>query len=178
MIRLTSLVPSEVAEQVVGLVLDHASSILLAVDHSATWSAQGHGGLRWTVQLLTAYAQTGLTATDWPSDASAHDAMLDVCEALYSTAGEPDFGGGDLDRLHDEADPATPIGIVLLAAHCRMTLASSPRKAVTVRELAALAGITREAVHRQDALHVEGGWVPGADARRWLAARGVAGVKP
>lgn len=177
MLRLTSLVPRDVASAVVRAVLDHASTLLLVVDLSATWHASEAGALHATVQQLAAYAQQGLAATDWPGDESASGAIIDVMAALYTCAGSHDIGGGDLDRLTGEADPDTAIGVVLLAAYCRMRLATSPRSGVPVCALAALAGVTREAIHRQDDLRIDRGIVSGADARRWLAARGVAGCR-
>ena len=174
--RLRDLQPDAVADEVVQLVVDHVTRLVLAVDLSATWQVQPEAcQLRWTTQLLVRYAQRGLAGTDWEDHGCATDALADVCAALYSQAGVPGtFGAGPLE---EDADPETAIGVVLLAAHARVRM--SRRERVPVRELAALAGVAPDHVRllaRQGELTVEDARVRPADARRWLAARGVEGV--
>lgn len=182
--RLRALVPQDVAEEVVRLVTDHATQLLIHLDPSATWSLPGPASLRWTTQLLVSYAQRGLAATDWqrgvaavdwPHHGAAADALLDVCSALYSCAGRP--GDFDLGAIDDEVDPSEPIGVVLLAASARIRI--DKRERVPVRELAALAGVDPDHVRllaRRGELELVGGEAKAKEARRWLSGRGVEGL--
>jgi hypothetical protein len=134
----------------------------------------GPSALRFTVQLLTGYAQSGLRMTDWPDHGCAHDAIQEVCEALYSRAGEGTFGIGDLES---EVDPDTAIGVVLLAAHARETIEGG--RPASARELAALAGVDSKSLYRVCALRgdIVDGRVKAKTARRWLMARGIGGFQ-
>lgn len=173
--RLRTLVPQDVAAEVVQLVTDHATTLLLAVDPSATWSLPSATALRWTTQLLVGYAQRGLPATDWPHHGAAADALLDVCSALYSCAGRP--GDFDLGSIDDEVDPSEPIGIVLLASSARIRI--DKRERVPVRELAAVAGVDPDHVRllaRKGELEVVEGEARAKEARQWLSGRGVEGL--
>lgn len=177
--RLRELVAQEVGETVVRAVADHASSLLLSIDPTCTWSIPDKANqLRWTVQLLVGYAQHGLSATDWPDHGCASGAILDVCTALYSSASNPSFGAGVLDDLESEVTVNEPVGIVLLAAYARMMCAQRGGR-VPVRALAALAGVDPHHVRllgRQGELEVDDGGVSTKNARRWLSARGLEGL--
>lgn len=172
--RLRDIDPAAFGAEIHDAVLGHIAHLAIRID--VTWNApQGHSSsLRWTAQLLAGYAQIGLPATDWPDHGCASDALLDVCSALYSCAGEPDFGLGELEG---EVDATTPVGIVLLAAHARVRIAT--RQRVPVRELAALAGVDAHHVRllgRKGELEVDDATVRAAECRRWLSGRGVKGL--
>jgi hypothetical protein len=133
-----------------------------------------------TVADLTRYAQTGDTG-DWGGPEGALDALLEVCGALYGCAGQPGtMGAGALDVL-DETDEDSPIGLVLLAAHGRCQVGLG--RPVSLRELAALSGLSarmlRHLVQQGElaASDERPARVAAADARRWLANRGVAGFR-
>lgn len=181
--RLAALDPAVVATDVEVRIKDHVASLIMKTDlgapFSITWSEPT--SLGWTVRLLVGYAQRGLAATDWPDDACARDAMLDVVSALYSSAGDATFGAGAIDRLDalDDGDMDDPISVVLVAAWGRHQIAAGER--VGPAELGALASITPHMVRelaRRGEIRASGErtWsVTAREARRWLAARGVPG---
>ena len=173
--RLATLDPREVGDGVARRALDHAAHVLLTIDPRATWQADPPYLLAHTARLLTAYAQRGLAATDWQDHGCASDAVLDVCSALYTRAGD-ELGAGALDTTAE--DPEDPIAIVLLAAHARIRI--DQRQAVPVRELAALASVSADYVRQlgkagEIALSGRGGTLTAtaAVARRWLISRGM-----
>jgi len=181
-VRLRDLEPRAVADQVLTRIREHVASIIMRTDLGATWTwpESGHESLRWTVQLLVGYAQRGVEATDWPDDASARDAILDVVSALYTRAGDDQIGAGVLDRIDDLADdPSDPIDVVLLAAWCRCQLAAGEQ--VTIAELAALTSRAVSSVHsaaQRGQLRIRSESrgrgvarrVSAVDARAWLAS--------
>lgn len=180
--RLKNLDPERIADDVVRMVQDHVASLILAIDMGASVPRyEGPPSLRWTVVLLTGYAQRGLAATDWQDSGCAADAMLDVCSALYSQAGRPSFGAGAID---EELDADDEIGTVLLAAQARIRIDQGDD--VPVRELAALASLSVSQVRelgRVEELAVKPGaggrnqaYVLARTARRWLGARGIEGL--
>jgi hypothetical protein len=172
--RLRDLTPQAVADEVVRLVTDHVASLCMRLDLGAEFRVPEGGTLHFTTQLLTGYAQRGLGATDWPDHSCATDAMLDVCCALYTSAGDPDIGAGALDT---DVDASDAIGIVLLAAHARVRIAQ--RERVPVRELAALASVDPQHLRllgRSGEIDIEDGTVRAAIARRWLSGRGLEGL--
>lgn len=174
--RLADLNPDELADEIVRMVEDHVVSQIMRLDMTAIPPKfDGPPELRFSARLLVAFAQVGLRATDWPEVACAMDAIQSVCEALYSCAGEPTFGGGILDTK--DLDPREPIDIVLLAAHARVRIAERGR--VPVRELACLAGVDPDHVRllgRKGEIEIVDGEVRSAECRRWLTARGVEGL--
>jgi len=126
------------------------------------------------VQALVTYAQRGLPVWDWTDHGCAADACLSVMAALYSSAGGDDIGG-DLDEA--DVEPRDAIGVVLVAARARIRLAQ--RTPLDARELAALSGLTAQAVRhlmRAGELPAVERTVAAKDARRWLSGRGVIGV--
>lgn len=176
--RLATLDPREVGDGVARRALDHAVHLLITIDPRATWQADPPYLLAHTARLLTAYAQRGLAATDWQDHGCASDAVLDVCSALYTRAGDErsQLGAGVLDTTAE--DPEDPIAIVLLAAHARIRI--DQRQAVPVRELAALASVSADYVRQLSkagelALSGRGGTLTAtaAVARRWLTSRGL-----
>lgn len=180
--RLKNLDPERVADDVVRMVQDHIASLTLMLDMGARMPAyEGPDQLRWTVMLLTGYAQRGLAATDWPDSGCAAGAMLDVCTALYSQAGRPGIGAGAID---EELDADDEIGTVLLAAQARIHIVQGDD--VPVRELAALASLSTWQVRelgRTGELAVQPGgggrqqaFVRAKMARRWLSGRGIEGL--
>ena len=165
--------PAAVADEVVRLVTEHATRLLLAIDPSATWSIPHGTGLRHEAHLLALYAQRGLVG-DWTDHGCAADALIAVCSALYSQAGRPGHVGGPDDV---DVDPTDKIGVVILAAQARIRI--DRRQAVPVRELAALAGVDKRHVDhlgRQGEIAIEDGAVKAREARRFLRARGVEGI--
>jgi hypothetical protein len=158
-------------------VLDHVATQCMRLDPGADWRAPAGNLLRHEVALLTAYAQRGLSATDWPHHGCASDTIVAVLAALYSSPGDPQIGGGVLDHLESDAETDDPMSLVLLAAYARMTVAG--RGTVPLRALAALAGLDPRHLRllgQRGEIDVRDGRVPCAEARRWLGARGIEGI--
>lgn len=175
--RLATLDPATVAREAVDLVAEHVRRLTFYAGWDDGPSQITGGSLGLEVSQLTAYAQTGAVG-DWPDASCAIGCLQTVCECLYSQAGVPGtFGGGPLDT--DDADPDTAIGVVILAAHARYRLDTGPRsQGVPLAELAALASVSPGRLRQLTAsgeLRSTDGRVRADDARRWLAARGVAG---
>lgn len=125
-------------------------------------------------QALVVYAQRGLPVWDWTDHGCAADACLSVMAALCSSAGGDDIGG-DLDD--ETIEPSDAIGVVLVAARARIRI--DQRTPLDARELAALSGLTAQAVRHL----MRAGEIPSTErtvaakhARRWLSARGIAGL--
>lgn len=191
--RLSQLDPRAVAEEVAGLVANHVAALLFTLDPGAQWTCPAGAGssLGFTTALLTDWAQRGTNGEEWTTG-MALDGMQAVCEALYSQAGVPGtFGVGELDRPEPDtdddpmadADPESTIGVVLLAANGRCSIAQG--EPVTAAELGALADMTAVSVRalaRAGELAIDLDTRPAVvaakDARRWLAARGVPGFAP
>lgn len=186
-LRIHDISPDDVADDVERLVRDHIVRLSLALDSGSSMPmTEGFPVLRSTVRMLAGYAQIGLRATDWPHHGCARDAVQEVCEALYSRAGEPyTFGVGPLEpgavatdaELGDDAE--SRIAIVLLAAWARVGIDNS--EPVPVRALATLAGVDPDHVRllgRKGEISITDGHVHAEEAYRWLSGRGVEGLEP
>lgn len=183
--RLADLDPAAVAAEVVEAVRVHIGRLAFALAPAHEWIERTTTGsfstLALTVEDLTRFAQTGATA-DWGDAEGARDALIEVCGALYSRAGEPGtFGVGEIEDVIEDADPSA-VGLVLRATWARLSITSG--ESVSTAEVAALAGLNPRAVRQL----VEAGelaarkrdgdlTVTAAEARRWLGARGVPGFK-
>jgi hypothetical protein len=188
--RLANLNPAAVAGEVVRLVvgpLEHHGGKLRPTRRAGVEDPQNDLGalantdLGLKVQDLTLYAQTGELG-NWDDLTGPHDAVQDVCTALSPTVGDPgSFGLGDLAELDETANANTPIGVVLVAAWARVSIADG--NAVTIPGLAALTGVSRLQVEH---LVTAGELEPldpssqprrfkAEEARRFLEARGVPG---
>jgi hypothetical protein len=166
--RLRDLDPKAVADEVQTLVAGYVSTQALRVGYEFRDTgipSTLHGEAR----ALTVWAQHG-RSWDWVDSGDAWDAASQVCSALYSCAAED----GGVGELIGEADPATSIGVVLVATHCRVRIDQG--ESVTVRQLGALASMDANAVRvhvREGRLVADDGDVEPAEARRWLGTRGV-----
>ena len=189
--RLSTLSPEAVgldaAERVLArlsrLAVPLSPGVTLALPHADAAAS----GLALTVADLTRWAQSGDTA-DWGGPEGAEDALLEVGEALWSRpidAGSDGWTVGDLRAaLADDSDPRDPVRLAVACAVARWLIADG--QPVTTGELAALASVSTGRV-QQLAAHGElettverrgsasVALVAAAEARRWLAARGVAG---
>lgn len=187
-VRLPDVRPDEVADEIVGLVVDHLGSAVLRLDPTVVLQIPedaGALGLRATARALAAYAQRGLPCWDWQDHGDAADALLEVVTALYGHADARwERGlGGILDVL-DDVEPDRPLDVVLLAALARISI--DRRHGVAQSALAALAGVSPRTIRHDLA---EGRLYPEEDGRRgspvdwrsaerWLRERGVPGYAP
>lgn len=187
---LRDLDPEAVAADVCGRVVDHLHSLAMrltpAMLHLEGLDADraGAGSDLWfTTRMLTLYAQRGLPVFDWESSGEAADACLDVFSALYSSAGDPHPGGGITEAAED-VEPDDAIGVVLLAAFARIKI--DQRGPLVARELAVLSGLALRGVQKLIAAGEIAAkpdserahplmLVRPAEAKRWLAVRGVPG---
>jgi hypothetical protein len=188
--NLSTLDPITVGEAAARALVDHLARAAFRLSpgvtldlHPTTPEALRATDLALTVSALTTYAQRGGAVWDWTGDEDAADALTEVCAVL----GTPAVGdrGTVPDLLLGHAEGAEdPVRLVLTAAWARVCLARGD--AVTAPQLGALAGLSASRVRALRGAGEIPGWEAGvgrgADgcpaevARRWLGARGVAGV--
>jgi hypothetical protein len=158
-----------------------ARPLFLAPAHAAS-------GIALTVADLTRYAQSG-DVSDWGSPAGAEDALLTIGEALWSRPIDATAADGwtvdDLRAaLASDDEPDDPVRLAIGCAVARWVVWRG--EAITTGELAALAGVTpdavRQAIKRAQlaATNEPRGRAtvavyPADEVRRWLGARGAAG---
>lgn len=181
--RLCNLTPREVAAHATALLSEHCVRLMFMLDPAIVWQrpAPESSSIGFTASLLTTYAQTGRDpeeSPDAPGAKLAIDRIMDLCTALYSQAGRPGtFETPDLSDAVDGDEPTDPVAVVLVAAWARVGI--NEGRALTKRELAVLASMSAGQVRtlvRSGEIRADGQVVPADEARRWLAARGVAGV--
>ena len=189
--RLSTLSPEAVGRDAAERVLRRLSRLAVPLSPGVTLALPhadaAASGLALTVADLTRWAQSGDTA-DWGSHHGAEDALLEVGEALWSRPIDAGSDGWTVDDLRaalaDDSDPRDPVRLAVGCAVARWLIADG--QPVTTGELAALASVSTGRV-QQLAAHGElettverrgsasVALVAAAEARRWLAARGVAG---
>lgn len=190
---LSTLDPLTVGEAAARALVEHLTRAAFRLSPGVTFdlrptdpAALRSTDLALTAAALTTYAQRGLAAGavwDWTGDEDAADALNEVCSVLATPAvGDrgtiPDLLLGHADGADD------PVRLVLTAAWARVCL--SRGDAVTAPQLGALAGLSASRVRALRGAGEIPGWEPGTGrgaegcpatvARRWLGARGVAGV--
>lgn len=189
--RLSDLDPAAVGLAAAERVLYRLSRLAVPLSPGVTLDlgrhpAPGSTGLALTVADLCRYAQTGATG-DWGDDADAEGALLEAGEALWSRAIDDDGGWTPADlraALAADDDPTDPVRLAVGAGLARWLVWCGT--AVTTGELAALASLSpvgvRQAAARgqltttvEQVGDVRRAMVAAPEARRWLAARGVAG---
>ena len=189
--RLSTLSPSAVGRDAAERVLRRLSRLAVPLSPGVTLALPhadaAASGLALTAADLTRWAQSGDTA-DWGGPEGAEDALLEVGEALWSRPIDAGSDGWTVDDLRaalaDDSDPRDPVRLAVGCAVARWLIASG--QPVTTGELAALASVTvgrvqQLAAHGELETTVERrgsasvALVAAAEARRWLAARGVAG---
>lgn len=189
-LRLAELDPRAVADEVVSMVRAHMGRLAITLMPGVKWTEIGGLGddvaelcarpaetnLSLIVVRLTRFAQTGELG-DWLGAWMAGYAISDVFAALYTSAGGPKLGCGVLDVAG--ADPDVAIGIVLVAAKARVSLARRRVDGISARELGVLAGLSATQVRllaRRGELTLEDGVCPRGEAKLWLSGRGVLGL--
>lgn len=202
--RLADLTPADVGRAATDAVLARLSRLALPLSPGIALHvgpAQGDTDLGLTVASLCAWAQRGELG-DWTDHEDAADALLTATEVLYR-APLGDAWDAAVAAACAEDGPADtdPVALVLAAAWSRLKVMREPSArarattdkeraevqrdhAVTVAELARLASLSVQRV-RQLAptsglkVTVVRAGVPArveaAEARRWLAARGLTG---
>lgn len=205
-LRLADLNPRDTGRAAVRLVLDRLSAWAIRLSPAITVDVHvlrhesgaarrdahvtegDHDGtdLAVTVAALTEYAQRGAPVWDWTDDDMAADAVHDVVSTLATDALGTEGALGEV--LLGHADRATdPLRLVLTAAWARVQIARN--EPVTAAQLGALAGLHPARVRALRGAGEVPGWegegngrgaapCPARVARRWLAARGVAGFAP
>jgi hypothetical protein len=191
-VRLSTLSPEAVGRDAAERVLTRLSRLAVPLSPGVTLALShadaAASGLALTVADLTRFAQSGDTA-DWGSHHGAEDALLEVGEALWSRPiDDGSADGWTVDDLRAalaaDDDPRDPVRLAVGCAVARWLIADG--QPVTTGELAALASVStgrvqqlaadgelETTVERRGRASVA--LVAAAEARRWLAARGVAG---
>lgn len=173
--KLSDLSPATVADDACTALQGHITSMWLALygPHDIPAQPSPQGGDVWlAVHVLTRYAQTG----------ELPEGEASIAEYLISTIPLDVLGTSD-----DDEDAAEAWQLVQRAAIAREKITSRPTQAISTRELAILGSLSHARVRQlidmgEVAADEVGGpsgrerLVSARDARRWLAARGVAGV--
>lgn len=169
--RLADIDPAQLGTEVEQRFRDHLHSQAMALGLGAIRIEEqegrqpGESDLGLSVRWLAQYARSGGTL-----DASVHEYLISLIP-LWSSA----EGHAPTD-LEGEADLSTPLGVVMAAALARERIAEG--RAVPVRWLAALAGLSRTQLyklHEGGELGIDDAEVAAKEAKRWLSGRGVAG---
>lgn len=164
--------PEALALKTARTAVDHVVSLqmgLFSINNVSAPDPQ-HTEIYRTVHRLAHHAVTGE-----PLDAPVQEYLISLIPLYSAALGE---GTRDVDGLLGDADPETELGLVISAAVAREQL-DIGLEPLTVAQLAALSGISQRQVRQLGAtgeLAVTEGEVQPAEARRWLASRGVPGV--
>lgn len=182
--RLSDLDPRTVGSAATDAVLQRLSRLSLPLAPGVTlrWETQGDTDLGVTVASLCAWAQSGALG-DWTDHEDAADALLTATEVLYrAPLGDAWDAAEAAAAAEDGPADSDPVALVLAAAWSRVRICRG--EPITLRELARLASVAPSRVKQ---LVVAGGLaasgrggpqphrVEAAEARRWLAARGLTG---
>lgn len=167
MIRLSTIDPAALAEEVHETLAARVRRLAFALGYDLHEGGAGVSEARHAVRLLAHYARTGEPPEGRPELVPEYlQTMVDL-DAVPPAA-----------ELAGERDPEDPLHVVVLAALARDALTRG-RGTVPDGWLAALAGLSSAQVRRLAAtgeLRRGADGISIADARRWLRARGVAGV--
>jgi hypothetical protein len=153
--------------------VDHIASLqmsLLAIDAVGGAPEPERTEVYRTVRTLAHYAVTGEGL-----DAPVQEYLISLIPLYSSAVGD---GTVDVDGLVDGADPETELGLVIAAATARELLDTGLAD-LDLGQLAVLSGLSRRQLQQlaaSEEIAVRDGEVAPAEARRWLAARGVPGV--
>lgn len=176
-VKLSDLTPADVAAEAHDRVVGQAQRLAFAAGYDLVPGGAHTSDVRHAVEALTHYAQTGQYPEGRPELIGEY--LQSLAEPLYTRA--TDGAGYDVPELDHDADPETPWGLVLVAAVARDQIAR--RRGVTLAGLAVLAEVSPSRMRQLVSvgeLETDGGKparVPAGAARRWLEARGVAGVR-
>lgn len=186
--RLADLVPATVGRAATELVLARIGRLALPLSPGVTLhvgAIQGDTDLGVTVASLCAWAQTGDLGDlgDWTDAEDAADALLGATEALYRAPLADAWDAAVAAAEAEDGPEDDAVAVALAAAWSRLRIVRG--EAVTLAELARLASVTPGLVKQSVAegrLRVAStgsGPKPSrlnaAEARRWLAARGLRG---
>lgn len=170
--RLAQLVPEDVAAAAEAKVLGHLYSQWMSlVDMHVNLPSvpERSTEIYRVVRELTQYAQ-GIHRLDAP----AQEYLVSLVPLWSSVLGEADVDDGVGD-----ADPSTPLGLVICATLGRDAVVAG--QGVSAVQLAALSGLSDRQVRQLASageLVLENGSIAAKEARRWLVARGVPGFDP
>lgn len=182
--KLSDLDPQTVGREATTAVLERLARLSLPLSPGVMlrWDTQGDTGLGLTVADLCAWAQAG-TLGDWADHEDAADALLTATEALYrAPLGDAWDGAVAAACAEDGPADSDPVACVLAASWSRLRVMRG--EAVSGTELARLASVApswvRALVQRGEVAATRGTSqqptrVEAAEARRWLASRGLTG---
>lgn len=182
--KLSDLDPRTVGRAATDAVLARLSRLSLPLSPGVDlrWDTRGDTDLGLTVAQLCAWAQRG-DLGDWADHEDAADALLTATEVLYRTPLGDAWDAAAAEACADDGPAdSDPVACVLAAAWSRLRVCRG--HAVTGAELARLASLSGQRLRQLvasgeiPATRGRGGTdtrVEAADARRWLASRGLAG---
>lgn len=182
--KLADLNPATVGRAATDAVLARLARLAMPLSPGVTLHVgqpQGDTDLGLTVASLCAWAQSGALG-DWADHKDAADALLGATEVLYrAPLGDARSAASSAAAKIGRAD-SDPVALVLAAAWSRVRICRG--ESVTLRELARLASLAPSRVKQFSSAKRlpasgRGGPQPhrveAAEARRWLASRGLAG---
>lgn len=171
--RLSQLVPEQVAEDTAHRALEHVCNLTMSL---LSPTAELRGSMKpretqifETVRSLAHYAIHGRGL-----DADVHEYLVSLIPLYTSVAG----GDASVDGISDEADPETPLGLVICAALARERIDSNGSlHAVDIAALADLSATQVRLLMRTGEIPARENTVTAKNAKRFLQARRVAGIR-
>lgn len=179
--RLHELTPERVALDVARASCDHVVDLtmrLLSPVCEGPWLPRGQDvdvSLRSTQIYLTVLDLAAYAIRGTALDAPVQEYLISLVPAHQSALGSD----ADVDGLADDADPSTPLGLVIAAALAREALDAG--RPLTSAQLAVLGGVSASYVRRLvssgelgrpgDGGHGGGHTIRAREARRWLDER-------
>jgi hypothetical protein len=171
-LRLNDLDPATVANKIYAGVRDAIDAIARkTTEPSYSMEVIEIGEL---ASQLVVYAQSGVSVAGWDDLDRAREAVERVCGAYFLGLGAKQRAA--LVRLVAEARPCEEVKLAIRAAKCRIDVSAGTP--VSTGALAALAGLANRHVRslvRKGVIATTDGRVSAAEARRWLASRGIPG---
>jgi len=165
-------VPEQVAEEIANNAIDHVASLTMSL---LTFDAQPHAvddprctSIYSEVRKFTYYATRGVL---FEGD-SVHEYMISLIPLYQSVCG----GDAAVDGISEDADPETPLGLVICAGLARDRIARG--EAVSAVELAVLSDLSDRQVRqliRDGEIAARGGKISAKTAHRFLMTRKVPG---
>lgn len=177
--KLTDLNPDTVALDVARAALDHVSTLLIHLSPMGDVRTAGIAldelqscELYLSTRRLAAYAIARA-----PLDAPVQEYLISLVPCVAAALGE---GTREVDGLGADADPSTPLGLVICAALAREALDAG--RNLTTAQLAVLGGVSQQYVRRLLSSGELDGWIgprghgggheiTAEAARAWLDAR-------
>ena len=171
-LRLSQLVPDEVAADIAKRSIDHVANLTFSLlKGDAVLPAVKDYRITPIYRELRRFAYYAVHGAMFEGD-SVHHYMISLIPLWQSVCG----ADADVDGVSDTADPETPLGLVICAALARRRIALG--ETVSAVQLAVLSGLSDRQIRQLISVReiaATGGSISAKNARRFLGARKVPG---